>query len=43
MYELKRANFNKKQFDEAFKEVQKNKGLNEFAVTNSGNLIAYDD
>lgn len=41
MYKLKQANFNKKEYDEAFKEVQANKGLNEIAINSSGGIYVY--
>ena len=39
---LKRADFNKKEYDKAYTTVEKNEGLNEFAVTTRGTLYAYD-
>lgn len=40
--ELKIANFNKKEYDKAYTEVEKNKGLNAMAITNSGKIMAYN-
>lgn len=39
---LKRANFNKKEWDKAFEKVNKNEGLNSAAITNTGELVVYD-
>lgn len=36
---LKRANFNKKEYDKAYKQVEDKQGLNEFAVSTSGKLF----
>lgn len=43
IYALKRANFNKKQWEEAKANVEKQQGLNEYAVTNTGQLFVKDD
>ena len=40
--ELKIANFNRKEYDKAYTEVEKNKGLNAMAITNSGKIMAYN-
>ena len=42
IYRLKHANFNKKEYDKAYTEVEKNQGLNEYAINGSGKLLAYD-
>lgn len=42
IYEIKHANFNKKEYDKAYTEVEKNQGLNELAVSASGKVITYD-
>lgn len=39
LYALKRANFNKNEYDKAYKQAESKQGLNEFAVTASGNLL----
>lgn len=36
---LKRANFNKNEYDKAYKQIEERQGLNEFAVTSSGKLF----
>lgn len=40
---LKTAKFNKEQFDNAYKTVSKNKGLNEIAINETGHIIARDE
>lgn len=42
VYQIKEANFNKKEYDKAYQEVEKNKGLNEFAIDERGQLTVYD-
>lgn len=42
LYKLKHANFNKKEYDKAYTEVEKNQGLNEFAISSSGKMVVYD-
>lgn len=42
IYKLKHANFNKEEYDKSYKEVEKNEGLNEYAVSSSGKVIVYD-
>lgn len=37
--DIKIAQFNKKAYDNAFNEVTKNEGMNEFAITASGHLV----
>lgn len=39
----KTANFNKKQYDNAYKEVNDNKGLSEVAISDRGNVFATDE
>lgn len=43
MSQLKRANFNKKEYDNAYKQVEQNKGLNEAVITTGGGLLVYDE
>lgn len=43
MKELKEAKFNKEQYNEAYKDVQKKSGLEETAVDNNGNVFFVDD
>lgn len=40
LYRSKVANFNKKAFDETYKKAQTNDALSEFAITDSGQLVA---
>ena len=40
---IKIANFNKKEWDNAAKQVTLNKGLNEIATTTNGKIVAFDD
>lgn len=42
VYAIKNANFNKKEYDKAYAEVEKNKGLNEIAIDEYGRLTVYD-
>lgn len=37
--QIKTANFNKAEFDKAYKEVAENKGLSEYAITNTGHVV----
>ena len=39
LYQMKQANFNKKEYDDAFDIVSKNGGINEFAITDTGQLL----
>lgn len=41
MFRVKMANFNKKEYDKAYKEVEKNDGLNEAAITTGGQVLVY--
>lgn len=43
LYQIKMASFNKKEYDKAFTEVTKNGGLNEYAITASGQVIVMDE
>ena len=43
LYQIKMASFNKKEYDKAFTEVTKNGGLNEYAITASGQVIVIDE
>lgn len=40
--EIKKANFNKKEYDKSYQIAEKNQGLEELAVTTSGKLVVYD-
>lgn len=40
---IKTLNFNKNEYDKAYKEVQQNQGLNEFAINGAGQIFAYDE
>lgn len=42
LYKLKHANFNKKEYDKAYTEAEKNEALNEFAINSSGKMVVYD-
>ena len=42
LIQVKQASFNKKEYDKAYKIVANNGGLNEYAITPSGGLIALD-
>lgn len=42
IYKLKHANFNKNEYDKAYKEAEKNEGLTEFAISTSGKMVVYD-
>lgn len=41
--QMKIANFNRKEYDDAFSTVDKNGGINEFAVTDRGQLFCMND
>lgn len=41
LFEIKNANFNKKEFDKAYNEARANKALNEVAI-NKGHIVCYD-
>lgn len=43
LYQIKLADFNKKAYDTALKEVTENGGLNEYAITTSGQVIVMDE
>lgn len=43
LYQIKIASFNKKEYDKAYAEVIKNGGLNEYAITSSGEVIVMDE
>lgn len=43
LYQLKIASFNKKEYDKAYTEVIKNDGLNEYAITASGEVVVLDE
>lgn len=43
LYSIKIASFNKKEYDSALAEVTKNGGLNEYAITTSGDIIVMDE
>ena len=43
LYQIKIASFNKKEYDKVYKEVTKNGGLNEYAITDSGRVIVMDE
>lgn len=40
LYQIKMASYNKKEYDKAYTQVTKNGGLNEYAITTSGQVIA---
>jgi hypothetical protein len=40
---MRTANFNRKQYDEAYDIVSKNGGINELAVNEKGQLICVND
>lgn len=42
MYKVKEAGFNKKEYDKAYQILSKNDGLNEFAITENGKIVAYN-
>ena len=43
LYSIKKASFDKKEYDKAYTEVTKNGGLNEYAITASGQIIVMDE
>lgn len=43
IYQIKMASYNKKEYDKAYTEVTKNGGLNEYAITASGQVIVMDE
>lgn len=43
LYQIKLAHFNKIEYDKAYAEVIKNGGLNEYAITSSGEVIVMDE
>lgn len=43
LYQIKIASFNKKEYDKVYKEVTNNGGLNEYAITDSGQVIVMDE
>lgn len=43
LYQVKLASYNKQEYDNAYKEVTKNGGLNEYAITTSGQVIVLDE
>lgn len=43
LYQIKMASYNKKEYDKAYTEVTKNGGLNEYAITTSGQVIVMDE
>lgn len=43
LYQIKMASYNKKEYDKAYTEVTKNGGLNEYAITASGQVIVMDE
>lgn len=43
IYQVKMASYNKKEYDKAYTEVTKNGGLNEYAITASGQVIVMDE
>ncbi len=43
LYQIKVASFNKKEYDQAYTQVTKNGGLNEYAITSSGEVIVMDE
>lgn len=43
LYQIKMASFNKKEYDKVYAEVTKNGGLNEYAITASGQVIVMDE
>lgn len=42
-YNIKSANFNKKEYDKAYKQAEKNQGINELAITESGKVVVKDE
>lgn len=43
LYQIKMASYNKKEYDKAYTEVTKNGGLNEYAITASGQVIVMNE
>lgn len=43
LYQIKMMAYNKKEYDKAYMEVTKNGGLNEYAITESGQVIVMDE
>lgn len=43
IYQIKMASYNKKEYDKAYTEVTKNGGLNEYAITASGQVIVMNE
>lgn len=43
LYQIKLASYNKKEYDKAYEQVTKNGGLNEYAITASGQVIVLDE
>lgn len=43
LYQIRVANFNKKQFDEAFKTSIEKGGMNEYAITQQGEVVVRDN
>lgn len=43
LYQIKMVSYNKKEYDKAYTEVTKNGGLNEYAITTSGQVIVLDE
>lgn len=43
LYQIKIASYNKKEYDKAYAEVTKKGGLNEYAITASGQVIVMDE
>ena len=43
LYQIKMASYNKKEYDKVLTEVTKNGGLNEYAITVSGQVIVMDE
>lgn len=43
IYKIKVANFNRVEYDKAYTEVEKNKGLNEIAIDTYGRVWGYDE
>lgn len=43
LYQIKMASYNKKEYDKVYTEVTKNGGLNEYAITASGQVIVMDE
>lgn len=43
LYQIKVASYNKEEYDKAYKQVTQNGGLNEYAITDSGQVIVLDE